>query len=318
MASSVLGIDIGKNSFDAALIVDKKVKVKKFANSIEGFINCKLWLEKLNIKPHMCLESTGVYGIPFASFMQEHNYIVSIINPVKIKRFAESELARNKTDSSDAQSIARFCLTMKPKPWLPPADHLVHLRQLVTYLESLIIMKFQEKNRLEFLTEKTSSIVKTHINQLELLIEEVKKNIDEIIKNNQNLDHKKKLLNSIPGIGYETTIRILAYMGNVEDFPSAKEYAAFAGLSPKQYESGSSVKRKTRLSKIGNPKIRKALYMPTLVAIRHNPIAQGFYARLVKNGKCKMAAVGATMRKLLHIIYGVLKSNKPFEITLAN
>jgi transposase len=316
MKNEVLGIDISKAKFDAALLLNDRLIVKKFGNDCNGFNECKKWLNDLQCHPHICLEATGIYGIAFASFMFENNYKVSVVNPVQIKRFAESELLRNKTDKVDAHLIARYCLLMSPKAWRPEPKCLSDLKQFVTYLEALTVMKFQEQNRLQHVNNDVAKAIKNHLIQLDKNIKEVKQAIDAIIFNNKDLKEKKSLLETIPGVGYETIIRVLAYLRNIDDFGSAKQVSAFAGLNPRQRQSGSSVRQRTKLSKTGDPKIRKTLYMPALVSIRYNPLTKEFYERLLKIGKCKMAAIGAVMRKLLYIIYGVLKNRTPFDKNL--
>jgi transposase len=318
MILPVLGIDIGKEKFDAALLTEKGIKTRVFGNDVKGFDACNSWLDKLEVNPHICLEATGIYGLAFASYMFENNYNVSVVNPLQIKRFSESELSRNKTDKSDAQVIARFCVAMKPASWRPAPSHLAELRHLATYLESLNLMLSQESNRLDSASKEIAKHINQHIKQLEKLILSIKENINKIFDNDKDLKEKKLLLETIPGVGYETTIRILAYINNIEDFDSAKQLAAFAGLSPKQHQSGSSVHRRTTLSKTGDQKLRRALYMPALVAVRYNPVLKEFYERLTGNGKSKMAALGAVMRKLLHIVYGILKSGKPFDPNFNN
>ena len=206
MKNEVLGIDISKGKFDASLLFNNQLIIKKFDNDLNGFNKCKKWLNDLQCNPHICLEATGIYGICFSSFMFENNYTVSIVNPVQIKRFSESELLRNKTDKVDASLIARYCLLMKPKPWQPKPQYLDDLRQYVTYLESLTIMKFQEQNRLEHANNALKKMIKYHIKQIEKNIIKIKDNIDNIIINNIDLKEKKLLLETIPGVGYETII----------------------------------------------------------------------------------------------------------------
>jgi transposase len=121
------------------------------------------------------------------------------------------------------------------------------------------------------------------------------------------------LLESINGIGFKTAVALLSELPNVKIFKNAKDAAAFAGLTPSLRQSGSSLQSNGSLSKAGNVRLRKALFMPTLVAIRCNPVIKEFYDRLVKKGKKKMVALIAAMRKLLHIIFGVLKHEEPFK-----
>ncbi len=149
MSLSVLGIDIAKQKFDAALLVNGKTKHKTCKNSAEGFEALNLWLQKQGIqKLHACMEATGNYGEDLAIYLHDAGHIVSIVNPARIKGFAQSELVRTKTDKLDAALIARFCLAMKPGPWIPPAPEIRSLRALVRRVDSLVDMRTQEKNRI--------------------------------------------------------------------------------------------------------------------------------------------------------------------------
>ena len=259
------------------------------------------------------MEATGIYGKKLAVFLFKNGYKVSVVNPAKIKGFGQSELTRNKTDQADAKLIARFCQKMSPDLWCPEEQHIEQLRDLVKRLETLKKMQQQEENRLETVTKEVQKIIRTHIKFLEKEIEELQLRIKKLINDNDDLQNKKKLLQSIPGVGEATIAVILAYIGQPKKFRNAKQLAAYVGLNPKQRKSGSSVNGRTCLSKIGNVSLRKALFFPAMVARRHNPIIKKFCDNLAEAGKSKMLIIGAAMRKLLHIIYGVLKNELPFN-----
>jgi transposase len=314
MSVSVLGIDIAKQKFDAALLVDGKTKHKTCKNSVEGFETLSLWLEKQGIqKVHACLEATGNYGEDLAIYLHDAGHIVSIVNPARIKGFAQSELLRTKTDKLDAALIARFCLAMKPGPWSPPSPEIRSLRALVRRADSLIDMRSQEKNRLSTAHESVIHLIREHIEYLDEEIENVKRQIAGLIDQDPTLKQKKELLVSIPGIGKVTIAAILAELDDLEKFHHVRELVAFIGLAPKETLSGSSIKGKPRLCKIGHARLRKALYMPALVSIQCNPVMIAFYNRLKEKGKNGKVIVCAIMRKLVHVIFGVLKSGKKYD-----
>ena len=314
MSVSVLGIDIAKQKFDAALLVDGKTKHKTCKNSAEGFEALSLWLEKQGIvKVHACLEATGNYGEDLGIYLHEAGHIVSIVNPARIKGFAQSEMIRTKTDKLDAALIARFCLAMKPGPWLPPPPEIRALRALVRRVDSLIDMRSQEKNRISSAHESVISLIKGHIAYLDQEIEKIRQQIADLIGQNPHLKRRKELLNSIPGIGKATIPHILAELDDLEKFSHVREMVAFIGLAPKETLSGSSIKGKPRLCKIGHARLRKALYMPALVSIQCNPVMIDFYNRLKDKGKNGKVIVCAIMRKLVHVIFGVLKSGKKYD-----
>ena len=314
MSLTVLGIDIAKQKFDVALLADGKIKNKTCRNSTEGFEVLKMWLEKQGIqKVHACLEATGNYGEDLAVYLHEVGHTVSIVNPARIKGFAQSELVRTKTDKLDAGVIARFCLAMKPEPWIPPAPEIRALRALIRRVDSLIDMRSQEKNRISTAHESVTVLIKEHIDYLDQEIEKIRKQIADLIGKNPHLKQRKELLDSIPGLGKATIPHLLAELDNFDKFTHVREMVAFIGLAPKETLSGSSIKGKPRLCKIGNARLRKALYMPALVSIQCNPVMIAFYNRLKEKGKNGKVIVCAIMRKLVHVIFGVLKSGKMYD-----
>jgi transposase len=314
MSVSVLGIDIAKQKFDAALLLDGKTKHKSCKNSVEGFETLIIWLEKQGIqKVHACLEATGNYGEDLAIYLHEAGHTVSIVNPARIKGFAQSELIRTKTDKIDAGIIARFCLAMKPEPWIPPAPEIRSLRALVRRVDSLIDMRSQEKNRISTAHESVMPLIKEHITYLDKEIEKIRRQIADLIDQNPDLKLKKDLLDSIPGLGKATIPHLLSELNDLEKFRHVREVVAFIGLAPKETLSGSSIKGKPRLCKIGHVRLRKALYMPALVSIQCNPMMIAFYNRLKEKGKNGKVIVCAIMRKLVHVIFGVLKSGKKYD-----
>lgn len=321
MSKIVLGIDISKAKFDVAHLKkegDKlKYKHKKFDNKEVGFKELVNWLVQQEAEDiHICMEATGFYGEALATYLFDVGYSVSVINPAQIKAFGQSELSRTKTDKADAKLIARFCLAIDPPTWQPTPKNIRELQALVRRLEALQGMLQQEKNRLEGAFDSIRPSIFAVIAKLEEEIESVKKKIKDHIDRNPDLRDKKLLLESIPGVGETTIAQVLAFL-SVEQFENARKAAAFVGLNPRQYESGSSVRGKTRLSKMGNSNLRKAFYLPAITARRFNPVIKAFCKRLEEAGKPKMLIIGAAMRKLVHMIYGVLKSGMPFNAKLA-
>lgn len=319
MSKIAVGIDISKKTFDVALILNDKFKTKKFNNNQQGFKEFCEWLTQkvITLKEiHICMEATGSYGDALATYLFDAEYKVSVTNPTCIKGFGQSELSRTKTDKADAQLIARFCHTMDPAPWTPKPAHVRTLQTLVRRLEELQSMYGQEHNRSEVAPEEILDCIEELSEKLKASIEKTKQKIQEHIQKHPELQKKGALLKTIPGIGEATIAQVLAFIGNVEDFKNAKQLAAFVGLNPKQRQSGSSVHGRTRLSKMGNSNLRKALYMPAIVAKRHNPMVRFFCENLKKAGKPPMLIIGAAMRKLVHIIFGVLKSGEPFKAAL--
>ncbi len=318
MNKKTLGIDISKKKVDVALLREGKVKHKSFSNDASGHESLLAWLrEQGALDAHVCLEATGIYGEPAAEFLYDAGMHVSLVNPARIKGFAQSELVRTKTDKADAGLIARFCAAMNPEPWVPQPRQVRALRDFVRRLDSLIDMRQQERNRLEAATGLIADQLRAHIAYLEKAIKETKRLINEHIDNHPDLRDNKRLLETIPGIGEATIHVILSEFADITRFKSAKALAAYLGVAPRIRESGSSIRGRAMMSKMGRRALRKAFFMPALVALRYNPVLMEMKQRLLANGKPKMAVVGAAMRKLVHIVYGVLKHRTPFNPDLA-
>jgi transposase len=312
-----VGVDISKLKFDVALINQMgKNKHNAFTNDPAGFNKFKDWLQSHDaLSAHVCMEATGRYGDDLALFLSNNSIKVSVVNPARIKAFSKSEGVRVKTDKVDAGIIARFCKAHKPEEWLSPPSETLEIRDLHRCLKDLIDDKQRCQNRMEKLgNDKKSFATWTQlVKDYDKQIEDIEKQIKELIDSNNDLSKKEELLTSINGIGFKSAVAILSEMPDVSAFDNAKQAAAFAGLTPSVRQSGSSLQSNGSLSKAGNVRLRKALFMPALVAIRYNPVIKAFYERLLKKGKKKMVAIAAAMRKLLHIIFGVLKHQKPFE-----
>jgi transposase len=316
MIQPVLGIDIAKETFDVALIVTDKTKNEHFENNPEGFKHLSRWVGKHTQEGlHACMEATGQYGDGLAEYLYQQGNPVSVVNPARIKAYASSKLRRNKTDKADAQLIAEYCLREKPALWSPPPASFKELQALVRRLEDLQANLQQENNRLK--SGGTSQIVQEdirgHMEFLEGKIEQMKQTIQKHIQAYPELKRRQDLITSIPGIGPLTAAKILGEVRDVCEFESARQLAAYAGVTPRNFVSGTSVHKKSRLSKMGNTQLRKALYMPAIVAQTYNPIIKTFSQRLLKSGLRPMEVIGAVMHKLLHLIYGILKSGNPFD-----
>ena len=316
MSKTVLGIDVSKKKLDVLLMVGGKELKHKFDNSKKGFQMLRGWLTSLHIeKVHACLEATGTYGEAVAEFLYDKGHRVSVVNPYKIKSYANSDLKRNKTDAVDARTIADFCMVKDPRDWHPLPAEIKHLQALTRRINSLQQMLGAEQNRLEIASAKVRPSVKRMIRTIEKEIEEIERSIKQHIDNHPELKQQRKLLETIPGIGRKTAQLLL---GEIEfsKYTSARAVAAHAGLTPRKDQSGSSL-NKTKLSKVGNGRIRKALYFPAIVAMQHNKIVSEFASRLSKKGRTPKQVICAAMHKLLHQAFGVIKNNRPFNSDLA-
>ena len=315
----VLGIDISKATLDVELVrPDQGNQQASYANTQTGFKKLEKWLRKRKAgQVHVCLEATGLYGDEVALFLHEAGHTVSVVNPARIKAYAASQLQRNKTDRLDAALIADFCLTQKPTAWEPPEPAILELRALARHLLDLKDMRQQERNRLEagVTSDTVRQTLEAHIAFIQHQIDQLEQHIRDHIDQQPGLKRQRDLLASIPGIGHLTAALLLAEIGDWRRFAHAGQVVAFAGLNPRQRRSGSSVRGQTRLSKTGNAILRRILYCPALSARRYNPRIAPWCDQLAGRGKTKMQIIGAAMRKLLVLAYGVLKSGRPFDPT---
>jgi transposase len=315
-----IGLDVSKLKLDACFVDQSGVtRSKSFANTPAGWAKLLAWtldLAQAGMACHFALEATACYSDGVALFLCEQNQKVSVLNPRRVHFAALAAGAGNKTDQADARLIAEFCRKENPPVWQPPSPELRTLADLVRRREDLLEARGQEKNRQE--QQSLSPLVKQSLQRsvrsLEREIARVEKAIAQHVASHPTLAKQATLLESIPGISHLTAQKILAELGGApERFACSSSAAAYAGLAPREHRSGSSVRKKTRLSKRGNAALRKALYFPTVTALRFNPLVKAFYERLVASGKRKMVALGAAMRKLLMIAVGVLRSGKPFD-----
>ena len=313
-----LGIDVAKAKLDCALrLPDGKLRSKVIENNLKGFQVLIEWLGKHGATtPHVCMEATGVYWEDVAEYLTGKEMLVSVVNPAQIKAFGSSRMVRTKTDKVDAQLIAMFCFERCPEPWQAPSPGEQALRAMVLRLEALQTMRTQESNRLEVAREAVKPGIASHLEWLDQEIKTLINMIRDHIDSDPNLKDKRTLLDSVPGLGERTIATILAFYADPNRFSNARQAVAFAGLDPRQHESGSSVKGKPRLSKIGHSFIRKALYMPAMVTLYKTAWGKRFRERLAVSGKAPKLIIGAMMRKLIHVAFGVLKSGKSFDPTL--
>jgi transposase len=312
----VLGIDVGKRDLHAVLLQEKRSASKSVPNSGAGIGQLQTWLTNRKLeRVHVCLEATGGWSEEVAIALSEAGHVVSLVNPARIKAFAQSELLRTKTDRIDAALIARFCRLHEPEPWTPPAPEIRMLQGLVRRQQSLIEMRVAEENRrgAPLVSAAVLASIEATLAHYERELERVEREIKQLFKDYPTLRRQRELLTSIPGIGETTAARILGEIPNITELRDVKAVAAYAGLSPRHYQSG-SIEYRSRLAKTGNAYLRRALYFPAITAIRHNRRIHEFAERLRARGdKSKMTVVAAAMRKLLTLAYGVLKSGIAFD-----
>jgi transposase len=321
-AGTAVGIDVSKLKLDVCVAVGAKFKYKVVKNTRGGHAELIAWLllRGLPTDVPVVLEATGPYSEAPATALADAGWRVSVVNPARVKGFAQSQLSRNKTDKADAKLLALFAQRADLELWQPPSLAVRELHALVERLQALQDMRQQERNRLEALSQGEQSrviaMVQDHVDWLSGQIAAIESEIHDHIASNPDLKQDADLIRSIPGCGPKLAAQFLAYVGDVRRFKSAKALAAFVGVTPRQKQSGTSVNGRTTISRAGHAAARRSLYMPGLVAKRYNPVIAAMAKRLEDRGLAPKAIVGASMRRLVHLIYGVIKSGTHFDMKI--
>jgi transposase len=319
-----LGIDVSKAKLDCMLFdaSTKKQKSKVVPNTSAGFKQLLEWLEKnKTLALHVIMEPTGVYHEPAALALADAGLTLSLVNPAQLRSFAQGLGVKSKTDKADSAVLARYGATQNPPAWQPPSHSARTLKALLSRRDAVADDLLRERNRQEtaHATDTPGPVLRSihdSIAYIEAELTRLQKMISDHIDSDPDLREKKDLLETIPGVGPRVSDHITALFA-ARTFDRAEQLAAYLGLVPVQWESGSSVKGRPRMSKAGPSHLRKLLYMPAVVAVRHNPHIKAHYERLIEKGKSKMAALGAAMRKLAHLCFGVVNSKKPYDANFA-
>jgi transposase len=315
------GIDVSAKTFDVALDLGRgPVWSGVFDNSPAGHRKLIRKLTARRRPVRVVVEATGVYHLDLALALSRAKQIeVMVANPKATKGFANAHMQRSKTDKTDALSILEFVRRMEFKVWELPTSEILDLRALARHIASLATMRAQEKNRLHAhaqVAERTPVLreaIERHIREINQIIDDLQKEVLRLIEDSQALRCAFEHLVSIKGLATTSAIAILAEIAVLPRDMSVRQWVAHAGLDPRLYESGTSVKAMPRISKVGNRNLRRALFMPALVASNHEPRIKAYYEKLQRNGKAKMQALIAVMRKLLHAIYGMLDRDQDFD-----
>jgi len=291
-----VGMDVSRASLEVALIGSEEDASASHAvpNNEDGFGQLLHWLErqidvgleKTRKSVHVCLEASGDYQRPVAHFLYERGLTVSVVNPLRTSAYAESQLSRSKTDKVDARLLARFCRREEPSPWEPPPSEQKSLKKMTRGLEQLKKERDRLKNQIHQSEHPTvTGSLESVLESVNEQIGQLEKAIDKHVESTDTLARDRDLLETIPGVGSTTAALVLAELGDPERSESARQAAAYAGLTPSHHESGSSVHRKPRLSKVGSSRLRRALYFPAIAALRFNAAVEALGDRLAEGGR---------------------------------
>ena len=314
-----LGIDVGKTDLFCHLLGPGGHTSERFDNSEPGIFMLTRWVCSVAdpASTVACLEQTGHYAKPAAKALHDLDlHALHLVNPRQIKAFGHQKLRRNKSDSADARLIAQFVRAEhhELQPWNPRSPDHEKVAELSRYAESLTSDTARLKTKCEAVSDPPIlRSLKRRIKAQEKELADIRRRINTLIESSQTMNHQRMLLASIPGLGEITCQILLAELPEISLFSSARQLAAWAGVTPRHFVSGTSGSNRTPITKIGSANLRRALFMPAMNARVFNPLLKTFGDRLKENGKKPKQIIIAIMRKLLHQIYGILKSGEPFN-----
>jgi transposase len=316
------GIDVSARELNVAWRRPEKDKetTATFTNTRSGHKALLAFLLRGNQRVRVCLEVTGNYSLDLALALQAHGQVeINVVNPRRARRFAESLGERSKTDPVDAHVLCEYALRMPWVPWQPPSSTALHLRAVMRAVEDLTSILTQEKNREHALAASHAlpSLVltelKRHQRYLQNRLTRLRREALQLVARDPQLSRRFQLMQTTPGIGENSALQILGELAVLPDTLDARQWVAFSGLDPRRFKSGTSVEQRPRISRAGSRHLRRALYMPALVALRHDPHLGSFYQHLLKHGKARLQAVVAVMRKLLHAFFAMFRSGQPYD-----
>jgi transposase len=315
-----LGVDVSKKKLDCMLLnsTNGKLKSKSLSNTKAGIEELIEWLaENKAPEAHVIMEPTGAYHEPAALALTDAGLKLSLVNPAQLRRFAQGLGVKNKTDKADSTVLARYGDTLKPDAWQAPSKSARQLKALLARRDAVADDLQREQNRQEAVDfgispEEVKESILQSIAFLQAELKRLEQMIKDHIDSDPDLRNKRELLETIPGVGTRVSSNLTALFA-AKTFNTAEQLAAYLGLVPVLWESGSSVRGRPRLSKAGPSHLRKLLYMPAVVARKWNPHIKSFGDRLIAKGKTKMAVIGACMRKLAHLCFGVVHTGRPYD-----
>lgn len=312
---TLAGVDVSAKTLAGKRRRNNEEQAREFSNDAAGHREFLKWIGR---GARVCMEATGVYHLQLALMLVAAGVEVMVINPRVAKDFGRALGNRSKTDRVDASTLLEYVQRMDFVAWKAPSDAVLELRELGRRLSELVHTGAEEKNR--FHAKRAAGIstivindVKAHVAQIEKRVKEIEKSAIGVIRGDADLREQFEILKKIPGVARRSAVLLLTELAVLDPTMTVKQIVCHSGLDPREYESGSSVQKPTRISKVGNARLRAILFMPALTAIRHDRGARLFFAQLMARGKKKMQAIVAVMRKLLHGIWIVLQRRVPFD-----
>jgi transposase len=315
-----VGIDISNAVFDTTMQLGSSVVRKQFSNTKTGHHQFIRWALRRANSARICLEATGIYHLQLALALHRHTDIeLMVVNPCAARRFAQANMVRAKTDAIDADGLLQYVQRMAFRSWSAPREELLQLQSLAHRVAQLDKEVIRERSRLHAArragthTRLAQQDIQAHIAQLQRRLERMRSHAYRVINNDPQLADDARIVESAPGFAELSATKLLAELSALPDDMTPAQWVAHAGLDPRPCESGSSQRSPRRISKQGNARIRRALFMPALVAIQRDANVSAFYEKLLANGKAKLQAITAVMRKLLHALWGMLHHRKEWN-----
>lgn len=316
-----VGIDVSCDTFTAAVrIPGRQPQVRNYSNTPAGHRQFCRMLVRGSRRARVCLEATGIYSLDLAFALDRTRGVsVMVANPRATRDFLRARMGRTKTDKTDALSLLEYLERMSFRAWTPPPREILDLRALARRIDRLTVLRSQERNRVHAASHDRSRLdvlaedAQDHIAFLDASIEMLTREAETILEAHPALQRHYQQLLSIPGFGVKSSIRVLSELATLPADMNRRQWVAHAGLDPAHFESGSSINKPSRISRTGNKHLRAALYMPALVAIRHQPGVKAFYEALLQRGKKPMQGIVAVMRKLLHAIWGMFTNDQLYD-----
>lgn len=307
----IFGVDISKDYFD---VVDQRDNHDQYGNDTQGFSQFKKSLPQNAL---VVMEATGYYHYQLAQYLSKHGISCAVVNPLSIKRFVQMKLAKVKTDKADAKSICEYAMSNEVSIYSSvddiQADCLQLFRLMHIYKKQLTALK--NKHHGEAVLGHPSKTVYHSLNRskkhIEAEIELIEQKLLELVK--QEYQDQITLLKSIPGLGIKTILFLIVVTKGFTRFENASQLCSYAGITPTERLSGSSIKGRSRISKMGNKKLRNLIFMCSFTACQHNKACRSQYERIVNKGKSKKLALLAVSNKLLRQAFGIVKSGVPYD-----
>ena len=307
------GVDISKDVFD---VHGSSTGHNQYSNEASGF---KKFLKELPAEALVVMEATGYYHYRLAQFLYKNSVVVSVVNPLSVKRFIQMRLAKVKTDKSDAKAICEYALINEVPLYTALTEVQSECLQLFRLLDSYLKHRTATKNKMhgeEVLGIPSKFVYRSlrrNRKQLDGEVKGIEAKILSLVKEDQQ--HQLTLLTSVPGIGQKTALFLIVLTDGFSKFENASQLCSYAGITPTIRESGSSVRGRSRISKVGNRKLRNLLFLCSFNACKHNKACRELYERIVNKGKSKKLALIAVANKLLKQCFAIAKSGRPYDET---